>query len=67
MAESVLTCASLQQAQDVVDRLLSKGMINGAEILPNLKNVKIIFTNLTDEVRTEITDLLGSDADVQTV
>lgn len=68
--ESVLTCVSLQQAQDVIDHLFNKQLISRAEVLPSAleDEVKIILENLEEDVRQirqEVTTLLGREDALQ--
>lgn len=68
--EFVLTCASWQQAQGVIDQLFDKHLISRAEIIPLIKDgqqgvegVKLIMENIEQDllkVSDEIARLFGS-------
>jgi 5-bromo-4-chloroindolyl phosphate hydrolysis protein len=70
--ESIITCVSVQQAQDVIDYLFSKQLISRAEIIPTKieNDVKIIFENLEEnlqQIEQEVLSLLGTSNDLQEI
>jgi hypothetical protein len=68
--ESVLTCASVHEAQNIIDHLFTKQLISRAEILPtSIENeVKLILENLEEDInqiKQEIVALIGKEAGIQ--
>lgn len=67
LIEQVLPCASLHQAQEVVDRLFEKSLILRAEVLPVQKGVEqamVVMEHLEDDValiKAELRAFFGHD------
>lgn len=64
--ESLLTCTSWQQAQDVIDHLFSKQLISKAEMLPTEagETVQLILENIEDNlsnIHKELAEFFGHD------
>ena len=66
LTESVLSCTSWHQAQNIVDHLFSKQLISRAEILPGstADGVKLIIENIEHDsagIYAELSEFFGLD------